>query len=50
MFWFSVVWIVVASLLRPLSRDECETGSGARLNEVEEHQSALETTGIEERA
>jgi hypothetical protein len=47
MFWFSVVWIILASLLRPSSRDEGETGRGAAQNEVEEHPSALETTGIE---
>jgi len=49
MFWFSVVWIILASLLRPSSRDECETGRGAVQNEVEEHPSALETTEIGER-
>ena len=49
MFWFSVVWIILASLLRPVSRDECETGGDAGQNVVEERPSALETTEIEER-
>ncbi|MFC0450885.1 O-antigen ligase family protein [Rhodococcus jostii] len=49
MFWFSVVWIIVASLLRPLSRGEDAGEGGARQNEAAEHQSELETTEIEER-